>query len=501
MYTLIISFVLLILGYVVYGRFVEKIFKPDPQAQTPAYKFNDGVDYVPMSTWRVFMVQFLNIAGTGPIFGAIMGALFGPACYLWIVFGCIFGGAVHDYISGMLYVRNAGYDLPETIGRFFGKNMKVLITAFTLLMLLLLGAVFVLSPAQIIGEMVGAGRSTVMWIVVAILIYYVLAMLLPVDKIIGRIYPLFAIALIFMAVSLLACLFIKFPTSIPEVWNGLENRHPESGNIFPCMFITIACGAISGFHGTQSPIMARCIKNEKLGRPVFYGAMILEGVIALIWATVASYIFYGGGAQEIGATSPDGGMITSAPVIVNKVASSWLGTVGSIMAVLGVVAAPITSGDTALRSARLIIAQAFNVPQKTIGKRFLIGIPIFIAIAVLLWFNTSNENAFNTIWQYFGWSNQLIATFTLWAITMFLSMRRHSPAFVLTLVPAVFMTSVCVSFIATARIGMNISMDYAWIIGVVTAAVSLVIYFFAKRRIDGKGPFLRKRLRTFEPEK
>lgn len=481
MYTLIISIVLLILGYVFYGRFCERLFRPDPNKPTPAYKFNDGVDYVPMPTWKVFMIQFLNIAGTGPIFGAIMGALFGPSCYLWIVFGCIFGGAMHDYFSGMLYIYKDGHDLPDTMGAFFGKPAKVVLTIFTLLMLLLLGAVFIFTPAQIIGEMIGGSHTTVMILVLAIMGYYALATMLPVDKVIGKIYPLFAIALIFMAISLLVCLFIKFPTNIPEVWSGLENRHPSSGDIFPCMFVTIACGAISGFHGTQSPIMARCIKNEKLGRPIFYGAMILEGVIALIWATVASYIFYGGGAEEIGAITADGKMITSAPVIVNKVAAAWLGTFGSILAILGVVAAPITSGDTALRSVRLIIAQSLNIPQKSIWKRLVICIPIFAVIAVLLWFNASNENGFNTIWQYFGWSNQLIATFTLWAITLFLSRRRDKPAYLVSLLPASFMTAVCVSFIATAKIGFNVPMEHAKVIGTLTFIGSFFFFYFERK--------------------
>jgi len=488
MYTLIISILLLILGYVFYGRFVERLYHADPTRTTPAYKYTDGVDYVPMPTWKVFMIQFLNIAGTGPIFGAIMGALFGPACYLWIVFGCIFGGAMHDYFSAMLCLYKDGRDLPTAIGDFFGKTTRRVLTAFILLMLLLLATVFVFTPAQIIGEMIGASHTTIMILVVAILAYYSLATILPVDKVIGKIYPIFALALIFMAMSLLVCLFIKFPTNIPEVWSGLENRHPSSGNIFPCMFVTIACGAISGFHGTQSPIMARCIKNEKLCRPVFYGAMVLEGVIALIWATVASYIFYGGGAEEIGAVTAEGKMITAAPVIVNKVAASWLGTFGSILAILGVVAAPITSGDTALRSARLIVAQALKIPQKKVSKRLLVCAPIFAVILILLWFNASNENGFNMIWQYFGWSNQLIATCSLWAITLFLSRRRHSPAFLVSLLPAAFMTAVCVSFIATAKIGFNVPMDYANIIGIVAFVASFGFYYWERQRIRKSSP-------------
>ena len=364
MYSFLISLVALILGYFIYGSVVDRIFGPDPTAVTPAVSKNDGVDYVPMPTWKVFMVQFLNIAGTGPIFGAIMGAKFGPSCFLWIVGGSIFAGAVHDYMTGMLSMRCGGASLPEIVGKYSHKSMKSLMLGFSLLLLLLVGTVFVYSPALILGDIAslsGNRETSIMFWVGIILLYYIVATLLPVDKIIGRFYPIFAFALLFMAAALGVCLLMKWP-SIPEFWDGLQNRTPMLGikgqDIFPALFITVACGAISGFHSTQSPIMARCLKNEKMGRPVFFGAMITEGIVALIWAAVASYFFFDGGMEEVGATS------AQAPVVVTSVAKSWLGLFGGVLAILGVVAAPITSGDTAFRSARLILADFIGMDQK-----------------------------------------------------------------------------------------------------------------------------------------
>ncbi|MBR4688735.1 MAG: carbon starvation protein A, partial [Bacteroidales bacterium] len=281
MFSFLISVAALFLGYLLYGGFVNRVFGPDPKRETPAVSKADGVDYIVLPTWKVFMIQFLNIAGTGPIFGAIMGAKFGPSAYLWIVFGCIFAGAVHDYMSGMLSLRHDGAGYPELVGKYLGQGTKKVMLVFSILLLLMVGAVFVYSPAVILGDMVGdGGRGSMMLWVVVIFAYYVIATLLPIDKIIGRIYPVFAFALLFMAVALMVCLFVKWP-SLPEFWDGLANRGPSVGlngqPIFPCLFITIACGAVSGFHATQSPLMARCLKNEKLGRPVFYGSMITEG--------------------------------------------------------------------------------------------------------------------------------------------------------------------------------------------------------------------------------
>lgn len=480
MVTMLVSIAALILGYIFYGSFVEKVFSPDGSRPTPAYSKNDGVDYVPMPTWKVMMIQFLNIAGTGPIFGAILGAMYGPSCYLWIVFGCIFGGAVHDYLSGMLSLKHGGEGLPDLVGRYLGGTVKKIMLCFTMVLLLLVGAVFVYSPAQILGDLVGGGApSAVMVWVFVVLIYYILAALVPIDKIIGKIYPLFAIALIFMAISLLICLLIKWPSGIPEIWDGVQNMAPEKGRIFPCLFISIACGAVSGFHATQSPLMARCIKNENHGRRVFYGSMIIEGIIAVVWATISSYFFYAGGNVEMDAQS-----IVAAPTVVTVVSRKWLGTFGSILALLGVVAAPITSGDTALRSARLIVTDALHIRQDRLQDRVHASLPIFVVTGALLWFNIANEQGFNVIWQYFGWANQTLSIFTFWALTVFLLKFRKGCTYLITLFPACFMTSVCTTFILTAKIGFNISPAATPFIGVGTFIISLILFYVLKGRVS-----------------
>lgn len=482
MFSFIISVVALILGYMFYGRFMEKIFRPNPGRITPAFSKSDGVDYVAMPTWKVFMIQFLNIAGTGPIFGAIMGAKFGPSCYLWVVFGCIFAGAVHDYLSGMLSLRYDGASLPDIISHYLGNKVKVFFSLFLVLFMLLVGAVFVYSPAIILGDLAGLfsnpGTSMMFWVVV-IFIYYIVATLLPVDKIIGRIYPLFAVSLLFMAVALMVCLIVKWP-SIPEFWDGLGNRGPSVGvegqSIFPCLFITVACGAISGFHATQSPIMARCIRNEKYGRPIFYGSMITEGIVALIWAAVSSYFFFDGGMAEVGATG------AQAPTVVTSVARSWLGVFGGVLAILGVVVAPITSGDTAFRSARIILSEFLHVDQKSGGKRVLIALPLFVVAALLLWFNIADEDGFNTIWRYFGWTNQTIACFTLWAITVWLTRHSKKGYFFVGLVPASFMTSVCLTYICIDKIGFGLPAGWTPYIAGATFLICMLCGLYVSRK-------------------
>lgn len=469
MYSLLISIVALVLGYIFYGRFIESIYRPDPTRKTAAYTKNDGVDYVPMPHWKVFMIQLLNIAGTGPIFGAILGAKFGPSCYLWIVLGCIFGGAVHDYLSAMMSVRHDGVGLPWIVGHHLGNVTEKIMIVFSVVMLLLVGAVFVYSPAVILGDLTGGTvTATRIWVFV-VLAYYIVATLVPIDKIIGKIYPVFAVAIIFMALSLLVCLLIKWPSNIPEVWNGMQNRSPEAGTIFPCMFISIACGAVSGFHATQSPMMARCLKNEKIGRPVFYGSMITEGVIALIWATVSSYFFYAGGNVEMGAEG-----VTAAPEVVTTVAKSWLGGFGAVLALLGVVAAPITSGDTALRTVRLTVADWFHLDQSKAYKRVHASLPIFLFTALLLWFSIADANGFDKIWRYFGWANQTLSCFTFWALTVYLAISRKGWTFLVTLIPTVFMTSVCGTFILTAKIGLNLPDATIPYLGIGIAAICLI---------------------------
>ena len=480
MISFILALLALVAGYFFYGRFVERVFGPDDRP-TPAVAKADGVDFTVLPPWKIFMIQFLNIAGTGPIFGAIMGAKFGPAAYLWIVFGCIFAGAVHDYLSGMLSVRHGGANLPDLIGTYLGKTTKTVMLIFSIFLLMMVGAVFVFSPAKILGgiwepafAVEHLGRYS-FWIAI-VFIYYIIATMLPVDKIIGRIYPLFAFALIFMAVALMVVLFVKFP-DIPEVWEGLRNTPGGSltqNPIFPCLFISIACGAISGFHATQSPLMARCMKHEKMGRPIFYGAMITEGAVALIWATVASYFFYGkpepafqlipGGAEAIG----------DAPSIVNLVCREWLGVFGGILALLGVVAAPITSGDTALRSARLIIADFLKLEQKSVRKRLYICIPLFAAVFALLMWQMNDASGFEKLWGWFGWSNQALSVFTFWTLTVYLALEKKS--YVITLVPALFMTWVCTTFFVFSpnSLGLNLYVSYA--IGF-AAVVAAIIWF------------------------
>jgi carbon starvation protein CstA len=475
MITFSLSLLALFIGYFLYGRFIERLFEPDGRV-TPAVAKADGVDYIVLPNWKVFMIQFLNIAGTGPIFGAIMGAKFGPVAYLWIVLGCIFAGATHDYLSGMLSMRNDGAGLPELIGKYLGKATKQVMLVFTVLLLIMVGTVFVYSPAEILHTM---GGDTIMWIAI-IFGYYVIATMLPIDKIIGKVYPLFAFSLLFMAAALMVVLFIKNPV-LPELWDHMYNMgaetHPEkwSDAIFPALFITIACGAISGFHATQSPLMARCVKSEKMGRPIFYGAMITEGVVALIWATVASWFFYGVEAPgyELIAGA-DKGFYTSAPAVVNLVCKDWLGITGAVLAMLGVVAAPITSGDTAFRSCRLIVAEWLKLDQRPIAKRLYICVPLFcISIAMLVW-QIENPDGFNTIWQYFGWSNQTLSVFTLWTLTVYLV--REKKNFWVTLIPALFMTTVCSTFFFVSKQALGMPLEIGYFLGGVCFLIA-VIYF------------------------
>ena len=476
MITFIISIVALVLGYLVYGKFVERVFAPDDRT-TPAVAKADGIDYVPMKNWKIYMIQFLNIAGTGPIFGAIMGAKFGPSAYLWIIFGCIFAGAVHDYLTGMLSMRNGGCDAPELVGKYLGRRTKAVMLVFSVVLLLMVGVVFVYSPAEILGNMTG---STLVWTFV-IFVYHIIATMLPIDKIIGKIYPLFSFSLLFMAVALSTVLFFNMP-QLPELWDGLSNMGQATDpsfteQIFPCLFITIACGAISGFHATQSPLMARCLTSEKKGRQIFYGAMITEGLVALVWATVAMWFFYNDGSKpgyELIAGGMAKGFHTSAPMVVNLVCRDWLGMLGGILAILGVVAAPITSGDTAFRSARMIIASALKLPQKSKRNRLYICIPLFaVAILLLLW-QMENEDGFQVIWQYFGWSNQTLATFMLWAVTVYLV--RKSKPYVITLVPALFMTAVCSTYLFISKQAMGLPENTAYLLGVVVTVVAAVLF-------------------------
>ncbi len=468
MITFTVALVALILGYLLYGKFMERIFGPDDRT-TPAVSNMDGVDFLPMSTWKIFMIQFLNIAGLGPIFGAIMGAKFGAASYLWIVLGSIFAGAMHDYMAGMLSLRHKGESLPEIIGRYLGVVSKQVMRGFSVVLMVLVAAVFVSGPAGLLQTLT---EVNALWWIIVIFLYYVLATLLPVDKIIGKVYPLFAFALLFMAVGILIMLFVHHP-DLPELTDGLSNTHPKADSlpIFPIMFVSIACGAISGFHATQSPLMARCMVKEKYGRPVFYGAMITEGIVALIWAAAATYFFHENGMEESNAAN-----------IVNSITREWLGPVGAVLAVLGVVFAPITSGDTALRSARLIVADFLHIEQKSIVKRLMISVPIFLLTLNVLIYSLEDKDGFDMIWRYFAWMNQTLSVFTLWAITVFLV--KSKKLYVVSLIPALFMTMVCVSYLFVAPECMGLNRTVSYLAGAVAVSFSFFFFFFWKKKIE-----------------
>lgn len=469
MNTFVGALILLVLGYIVYGAIVEKVFGADASRKTPCYTMQDGVDYIPMPTWKVYLIQFLNIAGTGPIFGAILGILYGPSAYLWIVFGCIFGGAVHDYFSGMISLRKNGASLPEIVGDELGPVVRLVMRIFSLVLMVLVGTVFVTTPAGLLATMThGAGLvgSPLFWSII-IFIYYILATLLPIDALIGRIYPLFGVALLFMAVGVMFGIFTH-DGFMPEVTSAWVNHNPnQSLSIFPMLFITIACGAISGFHATQSPMMARCMKNEKLGRRVFYGSMITEGIVALIWAAAA--IKYAGSYERLAELMTAGGNMNPA-IIVNAICNDWLGSVGAILAILGVVAAPVTSGDTAFRCARLIAADFLHYKQSTLVRRLIISLPLFLIAAVLMNIN------FDILWRYFAWFNQTLSIFTLWAVTVWLA--RKGKMFYLTLFPAMFMTCVCTSYILVAPEGFSLPYQYGVVAGVILSLV--LCAFFAR---------------------
>ncbi len=471
MITFTISILILVLGYVFYAKYLEKVIGVDPNRPTPAITMADNVDYVPMSWWRVLLIQFLNIAGLGPIFGAIAGAMWGPVAFVWIVLGTVFGGAVHDFFSGMLSVRHDGKSITEIIGIYLGKASKQIMRVFTVVLLILVGVVFISGPAGILASLTPEHLDFQFW-VWCVFLYYILATMLPIDKIIGRIYPVFGFALLFMAVSLIIALVVK-GYHIPELsagnWTNFHNG-AEKFPIFPMLFITIACGAISGFHATQSPLMARCMKNENEGRRIFYGAMVIEGIVALVWAAISMSFF--GGIRELNDV-----MIAqkgNAAWVVNEVSNSLLGHFGAILAILGVVAAPITSGDTAFRSARLTVADLLNFNQKPIKNRLLITIPLFAIGFVLTRIN------FDVIWRYFAWSNQTLATVVLWTITIYL--LQKGKAYWITLIPALFMTAVVTTYILFAPEGFSLSKPISYTLGLIITGVVFVLFLLYLKR-------------------
>lgn len=470
MITLIVSSIVLLLGYLLYSRYIERVFGADPDRPTPALTMADGVDYMPLPWWRILLIQFLNISGLGPIFGAVAGAMWGPVAYLWIVLGSVFAGAVHDYFSGMLSIKHKGLSITEIVGIYLGTATKQFMRAFTVLLMIIVGAVFIMGPARILAGFSPEGVSMTFWVWV-VFSYFVLATMLPIDKIIGRIYPLFGFALFFMAISLIISLLAN-GYHIPELnAASFRNLHSEAGKfpVFPMLFITIACGAISGFHATQSPLMARCIVNEKHGRRVFYGAMIIEAFVAMIWATISMSFFGGIGELNNIMTEYQG----NAAWVVNEISNSLLGKFGGFLALLGVVAAPITSGDTAFRSARLIIADFLKLKQGPVINRLYISIPLFIGGYFL------TQIDFSVIWRYFAWSNQTLATIVLWTITVYLVTQKKN--YWITLIPAVFMTAVISTYLLLAPEGFALGKNISYPAGALISVLSVVSFILFKR--------------------
>lgn len=468
MITFLICLALLITAYFTYGRYLEKLADIDPERPTPVDRCEDGVDYIKLPRWRVFLIQLLNIAGTGPIFGAILGACFGPVAFLWITLGGIFFGAMHDFLSGVMIMRHDGRSLPEIIGIYMGVTTRSVVRVFSIALMVLVGAVFILSPAELLASMVpSVAKNIWVWIILA---YYVLATMLPVDKVIGKVYPIFGIALIAMAAGLLVVL-LSGSYSIPEL-TTLHNfqLNPDKLPIVPTLFITIACGAISGFHATQSPLMARCITNEKKCRSVFYGSMISESVIALIWAAIAMAFFHGptGLGEQL---AEHGG---NAAWAVDVISHTTLGKVGAVLALLGVVAAPITSGDTAFRGARLIVADIFKIDQRPILKRFAVCIPLFVVGYGITLIN------FDIVWRYFAWANQTLAAVVLWSIYIWLARRKRN--YWVALIPALVMTFIvtCFVFVSPQFFGIENK-----ILAFALAALSTVVLgYLANRRVN-----------------
>ena len=466
MVTFLICLTLLVAAYFGYGVYLDRVCRIDTKAAVPSSTLYDGVDYIPMPRWRTFLIQLLNIAGIGPIFGAIMGACFGPVVFLWITLGGIFVGAMHDYISGVILLRNDGLSLPEIVGRYLGKGMQQFMRAISLVLLILVGVVFMRSPASILGDLITAIPYWG-WIAI-ILVYYFVATMLPIDKLIGKIYPVFGGALIFMAVGLAVVLFTGDYTIPNLTLDTLRNYQPdaEALPIVPTLFITVACGAISGFHATQSPLMARCMNNEREARVIFYGSMITESIIALIWAAMGMAFFYG--PDALATTMAEHG--NNAAWAVSTISNTTLGVVGGFVALFGVVSAAVTSGDTAFRSARLIIADVLKVEQRSLTKRFMIAVPLFVIAITLLFVD------FDVVWRYFAWSNQALSVVTLWVIVVYL--KKFKRNIWVALPPTVFMTYICTSFVFVSGqfVGMsNRPLAYG-LAAVVTMAITAAMW-------------------------
>lgn len=463
--------VLLAGSYFTYGKYLDRVFGVDPKAPVPSDEQYDGVDYLPLPAWKTFLIQLLNIAGLGPIFGALLGAMYGPVAFLWITFGGIFIGAVQDYASGMMSIKMRGLSFPEIVGRYLGLPVKQFMRGLTLFLMVLVGAVFIVGPAGILDSLTGITQSVWVWV---ILVYYVLATLLPVDKIMGRLYPVFGAALFFMALGILGALVFgpyKIPDITPETFTNMKTD-AAAFPIMPTLFITIACGAVSGFHATQSPLMARCLTGQRQGRPVFFGAMIAESMIAMIWAAVG--MAFWGGAHELNSVMAEHG--NNAAWAVSEITETTLGKVGAALAMLGVVVAPITSGDTAFRGGRLIAADFLKLEQKSIRNRLLISVPLFVVgFAITLM-------DFDVIWKYFAWLNQSLAAICLYTIAVWLLKERKN--YWLALVPSLFMTYVVVLYILIAPEGLLLDHTLGSVIAAAAVAALAAGFAFYKRRVD-----------------
>ena len=481
MITFILCVVILILGYLFYGKYVAKVFGPDDR-QTPAYAVNDGVDYVPMPTWKVFLIQLLNIAGTGPILGALGGALFGPIAYLWIIFGCIFAGGVHDYMCGMLSMRNNGASVSEMTGKYLGNGMLQVMRVFSIILLVMCGVVFTKGPADLLAMLTPESLNSTFWLWV-VMIYYVIATFVPIDKVIGKLYPIFGICLIVMALGVSGSMLFSGNYVMPELWDHFANEHPQGQHVWSFMFIAIACGAISGFHATQSPMMARCCKSEKEGQKIFYGAMIAEGIIAMVWCA-AGVTVYPAVKESLAE-----GVAIGTPTVVYAICQSTMGKIGGILALLGVIVCPISSGDTAYRSARLTLADWFKIDQANWKKRLALTVPILGAGAIILQLDYSMG------WRYFSWSNQTLAMIALWAASVY--MLQNKKNYWVTVVPATFMSAVSATYFMAAGECMGIlwkAINFtgyypvAVVTGIVFAALMLLLFMRTVKKQNAVSP-------------
>lgn len=481
MITFILCVVILILGYLFYGKYVAKVFGPDDR-QTPAYAVNDGVDYVPMPTWKVFLIQLLNIAGTGPILGALGGALFGPIAYLWIIFGCIFAGGVHDYMCGMLSMRHNGASISELTGKYLGNGMLQVMRVFSIILLVMCGVVFTKGPADLLAMLTPESLNATFWLWV-VMIYYVIATFVPIDKVIGKLYPIFGICLIVMALGVSGSMLFSGNYVMPELWDHFANEHPQGQHVWSFMFIAIACGAISGFHATQSPMMARCCKSEKEGQKVFYGAMIAEGIIAMVWCAAGVTVY------PVIKESLAEGVAIGTPTVVYAICQSTMGKIGGILALLGVIVCPISSGDTAYRSARLTLADWFKIDQANWKKRLALTVPILGAGAIIL------QLDYSMVWRYFSWSNQTLAMIALWAASVY--MLQNKKNYWVTVIPATFMSAVSATYFMAAPECMGIlwkTINFtgyypvAVVTGIVFAALMLLLFMRTVKKQEKVSP-------------